>query len=100
MKFDQEKQRGTKRKELGPITSCSIPPDASYQDVLAKGIEEFFPSSGQRQFNYYLADAQGGKLPDDISGTPWTLGEYLHGHGYFPSKTKLYCVQVSYAVYI
>ena len=44
MKFDQEKQRGTKRKELGPITSCSIPPDASYQDVLAKGIEEFFPS--------------------------------------------------------
>ena len=42
MKFDSEKQRGTKCKELGPITCCSVAPTATYQELLDKGIEEFF----------------------------------------------------------
>ena len=96
MKFDSDKLRGTKRKELGPITCCSVAPTTTYQELLEKGIKEFFPSSDNQRYKYFLADAQGIKLPDDIDGAAWTLGEYLHSHGLFPSKTKLYCVQVRF----
>ena len=96
MKFDFEKQRGTKCKELGPITCVSVAPTATYQELLEKGIKEFFNSSGNQRYNYFLADTQGSKLPDNIDGAAWTLGEYLHSHGLFPSKTKLYCVQVRF----
>ena len=68
----------------------------SYQELLEKGIKEFFPSSDNQRYKYFLADAQGIKLPDDINGATWTLDEYLCSHGLFPSKTKLYCVQVRF----
>ena len=41
MKFDADKQRGAKYKELGPITCCSVVPNTTYQDLVEKGMKEF-----------------------------------------------------------
>ena len=98
MKFDVDKQRGAKCKELGPVTCCSVMPSTTYEDLVERGIKEFFDdnmASGHARYDYFLADSLGSKLPNDIDGNPWTLAEYLHAHGLYPSKTKLYCVQVS-----
>lgn len=58
MKFDADKQRGVKCKELGPITSCSVVPTTTYEDLLEKGIEEFFDDNmaGRARYDYFLAD--------------------------------------------
>ena len=65
------------------------------------GKKTFFPrkeSCGQLKVTseYFLADAQGSKLSCEIKGRSWSLNDYLHVHGYYPSKTKIFCVQVSY----
>ena len=46
------------------------------------------------QVTYFLVDAQGSKITDNVGGKPWNLTECLHVHGIYPSKTKIYCVQV------
>ena len=42
MKFDDIRQCG---KELGPMTSISIPPTASYQDIIEKAKQQFFAAA-------------------------------------------------------
>ena len=46
------------------------------------------------QVTYFSADAQGSKITDNVGGKPWNVTEYLHVHGIYPSKTKIYRVQV------
>jgi len=100
MRFDEVKQRGCHCKELGPNVAVSVEPSASYNDLIEEGKKLFFPrkSHGELKisFEYFLADAQGSKLPNDIKGRSWSLNDYLHVHGYYPSKTKIFCVQVSF----
>lgn len=95
MKFDDIRQCGIRCKELGPMTSLSIAPSASYEEVTRKAKQQFFASDVDKgDCTYFLADPQGSKLPDTINGKPWNLSEYVHLHGLYPSKTKIYCVQV------
>ena len=94
MKFNSIQQRGIKCKELGPNVVVSIAPSSSYEEVVEKGKTEFFAKSPGK-FTYFLADAHGSKMAKDINGKPWNLGDYMHMHGLYPSKTRLYCVQVS-----
>ena len=95
MQFDEIRQCGVRCKELGPMLSMSIPPYAAYEEMVKKAKEQFFPSDQVDEHKYrFLADAQGSKIIDTIEGKPWTLNEYLHSHGFYPSKTKIYCVQV------
>ena len=99
MRFDQIKQRGVHCKELGPNIAISVEPSTTYEDLIEEGKKHFFPSKNnpsvlQVNNEYFLADAQGSKLPDEIKGRSWTLSEYIHLHGYYPSKTKIFCVQV------
>ena len=97
MRFDEVRQCGVRSKELGPMLSMSIPPYAGYEDVIKKAKEQFFVDDMQATNNphrYFLADSQGSKIIDTIAGKPWNLNEYLHAHGLYPSKTKIYCVQV------
>ena len=101
MRFDKVKQRGVHCKELGPNVAISVEPSASYNDLIDEGKKLFFPrkdSCGPLKINceYFLADAQGSKLPCEIKGRSWSLYDYLHVHGYYPSKTKIFCVQVCY----
>ena len=84
-------------KELGPMTSISMAPSSNYVEVTHKAKQQFFASDVDKEgYEYFLADPQGSKLPDTINGNPWNLSEYIHLHGLYPSKTKIYCVQVSY----
>lgn len=95
MKFNAIQQRGVKCKELGPNVVVSIAPSSSYEEVLEKGKTEFFVNSLSGKYTYFLADAEGSKMARDINGKAWNLGDYMHMHGLYPSKTRLYCVQVS-----
>jgi len=88
-------QRGIKCKELAPNVGISVAPSSSYQEVLEKGKALFFKSSNSKDYSYFLADGQGSKLCDDLDGNSWTLMEYMNKHGYYPCKTRFYCVQVS-----
>jgi len=103
MKFDEVKQRAVHCKELGPNVAVSIEPSASYEELVEEGKRIFFSlktnsNIGQVKLHkeYFLADAQGSKLPNEIKGRGWSLKEYIHVHGYYPSKTKIFCVEVSY----
>ncbi|XP_065885341.1 RAF proto-oncogene serine/threonine-protein kinase-like isoform X3 [Dysidea avara] len=94
MKYDNIKQCGKRCKELGPLTSVSLPPAATYEEVIEKAKEEFFTIAAQEgRYEYFLADPQGNRLSKNINGNRWNLAEYIHLHGYYPSKTKIYCVQ-------
>ena len=96
MKFDGIKQCGKRCKELGPLTGVSLPPAATYEEVIGKAKEEFFSMvvGEEGKYEYFLADPQGSRLSKTINGNQWNLAEYIHLHGYYPSKTKIYCVQV------
>ena len=97
MRFDEVRQCGVRSKKLGPMLSMSIPPYAGYEDVVKKAKEQSFVDDMQATNNrhrYFLADSQGSKIIDTIAGKPWNLIQYLHTHGLYPSKTKIYCVQV------
>ena len=98
MRYDEVRQCGVRSKELGPMVSMSIPPYARYEEMVLKAKEQFFANDFQHTddpHKYFLADAQGSKITDNIGGKPWNLTEYLHAHGIYPSKTKIYCVQVT-----
>ena len=98
MRYDEIRQCGVRSRELGPMISVSIPPYASYEEMVMKAKEQFFANDLQLSddpHEYFLADAQGSKLMNNIGGKPWNLTEYLHAHGIYPSKTKIYCVQVN-----
>ena len=97
MRYDEVRQCGVRSKELGPMVSTSIPPYSGYEEMVTKAKEQFFLNDMQQTndpYKYFLADAQGSKITDNIGGKPWNLNEYLHAHGMYPSKTKIYCVQV------
>ena len=44
MKFDDIRQCGIRCKEVGPITSLSIAPSSSYEEVTHKAKQQFFVS--------------------------------------------------------
>ena len=97
MRYDEVRQCGVRSKELGPIVSMSIPPYARYEEMVMKAKEQFFANDlklTDDPHNCFLADAQGSKITENIGGKPWNLTEYLRAHGIYPSKTKIYCVQV------
>ena len=98
MRFDEVKQCGIHCRELGPNVEVSIEPSATYEDLIAEGKRHFFLqqcrcSSGEPSI--LPGRCTGSKLPKDLKGRSWILGDYLHMHGLYPSKTKLFCVQVN-----
>ena len=99
MRFDEVRQCAIHCKELGSNIALSVEPSATYDELIEEGKKYFFPikDTGRLHIDneYFLADAQGSKLPSDIKGRSWTLKDYMHFHGYYPSKTKIFCVQVS-----
>ena len=92
MKFNKERQCGVRCKDLGPLISMSFSPTETYNGLLLKAASCIFSNTTNSTF--FLADAQGSKIPSNIDGEEWILSDYLHKHGLFPSKTKFYCVQV------
>ena len=104
MRFDDVKHRGVHCKELGPNVGVSMAPTATYDELVEEGIKYFFSykenAAGVASREYFLADRQGSKLPNTLQGRPWVLADYLHMHGMFPSKTRIFCVQVSSLVYM
>ena len=99
MKFDDTKQHGVHCKELGPNVGVSMPPTATYDELVDEGRKCFFSykenAAGVVSCEYFLADGQCSKLPNNLQGRTWVLADYLHMHGMFPSKTRIFCVQVS-----
>ena len=70
----------------------------NYEEIVAIAKQQFFAESNastdEERYEYFLVDPQGSKLMNSIAGKPWSLAQYIHVHGYYPSKTKIYCVQV------
>lgn len=81
MKFDDIRQCGMRCKELGPMTSISIPPTASYKEIIEKAKQQFFAATAccddEGRYEYFLADPQGSKLIDQLIGS----------HGIWQSKS-------------
>jgi hypothetical protein len=76
------------------MVSESFRREATQEELLARARDTFFPDADE-QFSYFLADSGGYKIGTKlVTETTWTLGKYLELHGFFPSTTKLYCVQV------
>ena len=98
MKFNEGRQCGTRCKELGPMLGVSLHPAATYDEVVETAKKLFFSEScsNNERYDYFLVDPQGSKLMSTISEKPWSLAQYIHFHGYYPSKTKIYLVQVLY----
>ena len=62
------------------LASMSIPPYARYEEMVVKAKEQLFTNDFQHTDDpdkYFLADAQGSKVTDNIGGKPWNLTEYL-----------------------
>ena len=102
MRFDETKQRGVHCKELGPNVGVSMAPTATYDELVDEGRKHFFSykenAAGVASCEYFLADGQSSKLPNNLQGHTWVLADYLHMHGMFPSKTRIFCVQVSFCI--
>ena len=80
------------------MVAISLRPAATYEEIVGMAKQQFFAESNastdEERYEYFLADPQGSKLMNSIAGKPWSLAQYIHVHGYYPSKTKIYCVQV------
>jgi hypothetical protein len=72
------RKRKIRAKEHGSPVALSLRSDGSYNGVLQKEIN---------------TKADGARLPGTVKGIPWAPEEYIHKHGKFPSKTRLYIVQ-------
>ena len=83
MLFDRSVQRG-----IPPII-ISFPSNASYKEVIQKGVEKFFPDEKDFMDMFCLADSSG--VPFEIEDTElWCLSEFVQQSGLPPSKLRLY----------
>ena len=59
MIYDRNLQKGVKKIYIPPPTIFSFPSNATYLDVILKGIERFFPEEIQSPDLFCLTDSSG-----------------------------------------
>lgn len=67
-------------------------PTTTYEE---EGKKYFFPAKTQVDYRLIVnTDAQGSKFPSDVKGRSCALKDYMHFHGYYPSKTKIFLAHI------
>ena len=89
MMFNTTSRKGIKRKDLPSPKIVDFDACSSYEDIVMKGKELFFPQESDNFDAYSLAGSSG--VPFDIADKEnWVLGDFLKEHGFQPSKLRLY----------
>ena len=93
MVFEQELQRGVKKKTIASPRVIDFPKSSCYEDIIRKGKSVFFGDETDDIGCYHLCGPSGVpfdiKCPDD-----WVLQDFLKEHGFQPSKLRLYVMHV------
>ena len=98
MLFDRNLQRGIKRRYIPPPTIISFLSNASYKEVIQKGVEKFFPDDKDSLEVFCFADSTG--IPFEIENTDtWSLSELVQQSGMPPSKLRLYVINLDKVLY-
>ena len=93
MTFNVKQQRGV-RKKIAPVV-FSLDQDASLDSVAKRARDILFPEAEDKEMQqFYLGNNDGYKIEGTSQGLPLTIGEYFKLHGLYPSKSRLYCVEV------
>ena len=98
MCFDMVLQRGVKKKHIPSPMVFFLPSNASYDVVIQKGVEYFFPESTTSVNEFCLVDSNG--IPYKCDKSDWVLSEFIKSTGYPPSKIHLYVMWQPKVVYI
>ena len=89
MVFSDSLQRGIKKKIIPSPLVLSFPFDATYEDVIRKGVEMFFPNTSTDCDIFTLVDSNG--IPYHIENKSiWTLSSFIKTTSLPPSKLRLY----------
>ena len=89
MVFDEVMEKGVKKRYIPPSKTMTFPHDVTYDLVIQRGIETFFPDETSEVDCFCLADSGG--VPYVIEDkSSWKLSEFLHKFKQPPSKSHLY----------
>ena len=89
MIFDEELQKGVKKRFIPPPVTMSLACSATYDTVIDKGREHFFPDETGSDDSFFLADSSG--IPYKVENkSDWILSEFIQSIGQPPSKLRLY----------
>ena len=89
MIFDDELQKGVKKRYIPPPMNVSFPGTATYDDVISSGRENFFPDENTSADTFCLCDSSGTPFKVD-NPESWVLSEFVQTTGQPPSKLRLY----------
>lgn len=89
MIYDEELQKGVKRRFIPAPVNVSFPSTATYDDVITIGRETFFPDENSALDTFCLCDSSGTMFKVDDNSS-WVLSEFLQNTGQPPSKLCLY----------
>ena len=89
MAYDENLQKGVKKRSIPAPMVTSFPCNATYDSVISKGIEKFFPDDVGSPHLFCLADSSA--VPYEITDKDtWSLSEFVQQTGQPPSKLRLY----------
>ena len=82
MIFDEELQKGVKKRFIPAPVTMSLPCSATYDTVIEKGREHFFPDETGSEDIFFLADSSGipYKIEDKLDWTLSDLSKILVNH--------------------
>ena len=87
--FDEELEKGVKKRCIPPSQMMTFPISAPYDLVIQKGKETFFPNITSGTDCFCLADSSG--VPYDIEDeSDWVLSEFVKKLNQPPSKLRIY----------
>ena len=89
MIFDEELQKGVKKRFISAPVTMSLPCNVTYDTLIEKGREHFFPDETGSDETFFLDDSSG--IPYKIEDkSDWTLSDFIQNIGQPPSKLRLY----------
>ena len=86
--FNSSLEKGTRKKGLPSPRIIDFDLLSSYDDVLDKAKDIFFPKEANDLNAYSLATSSG--VAFDINKENWRLGDFLKDHSFQPSKVRFY----------
>ena len=87
--FDDKLCKGVRKRFIPPAQTMTFPANASYNLVIDKGQEVFFPDEATENDCFALADSGG--VPYKIEDTAvWVLSDFVESLKQPPSKLHLY----------
>ena len=89
MIYDDELQKGVKKRFIQPPVNVPFPSTATYDDLIKFGRETFFPDESSPLDTFCLCDSSGTMFKVEDRSI-WVLSEFVQNSGQPPSKIRLY----------